>query len=217
MKLEVADAGKMFDAADTSREGMLNFHEFACLMGLMEKQAAVPGSLRYAFNVFDKDGSGYTASTHDSYPTQRTGAAAGTGGAASAALQLAHRMPFWHSFSDLLTPAVPARNSKLSVEELMAVLSHPGGNKPFTKDEAREIVERFDVNGDGAHTRSRSIACSERIADAPATQRLTSWAADSATLSHWLGSPAGVTLLLPHADLLVRPPRAQVSSISTSL
>jgi len=98
MKMEVADAGKLFDSADSDSagEGMLNFHEFACLMGKMQRDECVPGSLRYAFKVLDKDGSG-----------------------------------------------------QLSVAELQAVLTHPGGSAPFTTEEAQAIVEKFDVNGDG--------------------------------------------------------------------
>ena len=41
------------------------------------------------------------------------------------------------------------RDRQLSVAELQAVLTHPGGSAPFTTEEAQAIVEKFDVNGDG--------------------------------------------------------------------
>ena len=39
----------------------------------------------------------------------------------------------------------------LSVEELQAVLTRPGGGAPLSLEEVAAIVEEFDANGDGAY------------------------------------------------------------------
>eukprot|EP00966_Prymnesium_polylepis_P021708 499031-Prymnesium_polylepis.2 len=39
-------------------------------------------------------------------------------------------------------------DGRLQVEEVMAILTHPKGNRPFTQKEAQALVARYDTNQD---------------------------------------------------------------------
>lgn len=57
IKVTPAEAKKLFEAADTSKDGYVNFNEFVCLMAVMQKGNAEK-KLDLAFRLYDSDRSG---------------------------------------------------------------------------------------------------------------------------------------------------------------
>ena len=58
MKLPVGDAKRLFKAADRSRDGFLDFHEFLCMMALMQPNSTSEQKLELVFAMYDVDHSG---------------------------------------------------------------------------------------------------------------------------------------------------------------
>ena len=58
MKLPVGDAKRLFKAADRSRDGFLDFHEFLCMMALMQPTSTGAQKLELVFAMYDVDHSG---------------------------------------------------------------------------------------------------------------------------------------------------------------
>ena len=57
IKVTGTDAKRLFKAADTSRDGFLNFNEFVCLMAVMQKGDGAK-KLDLVFRIYDTDKSG---------------------------------------------------------------------------------------------------------------------------------------------------------------
>ena len=52
----------------------------------------------------------------------------------------------------------PTRPFAVTVDELVGVVTRPGGGKPATEAEARAFIESHDKNGDGVVSRSEQSA-----------------------------------------------------------